>query len=181
MSETTTVPSRIFPVLALFIAVGVTAYVWRTSRSVPPSAPLTALRVAVGVANHVLYGGGCPNGYFDPETIVCTCNPHTIEMTLTCKATGAVLSTDMVKGIPGDKNQFTTVAVCGESSVVAWAPAKFVFGVKNLEIELISRDPEKIIKMMCGGSSGPDAGQAAEGLTPRPAEIATRSPTPEPR
>lgn len=188
---------------AVLLVVGVMLYLGHYMAGMKPVKPRppTAIDVVRVIPDSLRNFHGCPDGWLNSETMVCfQQSGWVLRMVIRCKVTGEKLTTKMVDSIPFDVDQFETVATCPGVSVVLWKPAGMAFGVREgkkwepgvpmsetgQRIELMSRDPDKIIKLMCGVASKttPDASDAGRPLaiTPRPDEAAATSPTtPEPR
>lgn len=149
--------------------------------------PLDAVRM---LPEKLLYFHGCPNPILDADTMSCVQESKLLpmRMTIRCKVTGDELTTGMIHGIPFDVDQFENVASCPGVSVILWKPAGMAFGVRRgrprepgtpfsdtlPKIELMSRDPNKIMKLMCGDesktTSAKDNTKSSHVSTPRAAE-----------
>ncbi len=171
--------------LAVVVALGLTGLMWHQTQLLKTRPPRTDLDVLVGAVGHLIVGHGCPST-LDLAQMACRFDALRIQMTFTCLATGESLSTRDVIDIWPRKKDFVVLRKCGNISIILWKPAQVAFGVRNLRIELMSRDPNKIIELMCGvaAKTTPDRSVAGRPLaiTPRPDAATTTSPaTPEPR
>ena len=171
--------------LALAIASGVTILMWRETTRYQGPPPRTDVSVVMAAVGHLTGGHGCPSG-FEQSSMVCEdASGFRIDMRFTCLATGESIRTRDVRDMWPRRKDFVVVRRCGNISIILWKPAQVAFGVRNLRIELMSRNPDKIIKLMCGESAkttpGTSNAQTPEAVTPQGAEVATPPPTAEPK
>ena len=176
----------LFPLFAVIVALAVTLAVRHAARNAKPPAPPSAVSRLAGAVNHLLYGHGCPDRALNPKSMECEYDAFRIRMSFYCKVTGERVTTEMVAGTHARKEDFAILQLCGDASVILWKPAHIAFGVRNLKIELMSRDPDQIIELMCGGSANatPATGGSPGGGAGLPrgfSEAPTRTPTAKPR
>jgi len=148
---------------AVAVALGLTILMWKETREYKGPPPRTDVSVVMAAVGHLTGGHGCPSG-FDQSTIVCEdSSGFWINMSFTCLVTGESLRTDDVRKLWPRREDFIVLRKCDGASVILWKPAHVAFGVTNLKIKLMSRDPDQIIKLMCGHEN--EAGTAEHGST----------------
>jgi hypothetical protein len=106
-------------------------------------------------------------------------------MSFTCLVTGESLRTDEVRKLWPKREDFILLRKCDGASVILWKPVNVAFGVRNLKIELMSRDPNQIIKLMCEElpktTPGAERSETPELATPRAGVVGTPPPPTGPR
>jgi len=163
--------------LAIVIALGVTVLFWRRVQLYKPPPPLTNVSVLTGAVGHLVTGGhGCPASLSE-TSMECSLDPLRLRMTFICRTTGESLATRDVKDLWPKRQDFIVLRECGDASVILWKPARVAFGVRSLTIELMSRDPDRIIQLMCGESAN---ATPAPGGSPRAGAAVTREDSPTP-
>jgi len=179
---------------AVPVAVGVMIYFgyFSTKTKVEKVKPITPIQAVTAIPLKLRYFHGCPNRVLDLEKMYCLEDFGWLpKMTIGCRVTGVELTTDMVANIPYDITDFEVLQSCPGVTLVLWKPARMAFGVRNgkkweagtpfretlPKIELMSRDPNQIIQLMCGESAN---ATPAPGGSPRAGAAVTREDSPTP-